>query len=165
MKNKKIIFFKYFLTLITSISLASCENTMDYKSIIDKYSSEELLCASLLETEGVNIFLGKPYTGSCIVYNEDYTKKTGIESYVNGVVEGLVMGYYPSGQVEYVGYRNNGEINGDYIKFHENGEIAVTGQFKNGLYIGTFKFYNDKGEIIEKSKYNQFGILLNTKTY
>ena len=59
----------------------------------------------------------------------------------------------------------NGLRDGEWFGFHENGQIAITGQFKNGLYIGTFKFYNEKGEITEKNKYNQFGILLNTKTY
>ena len=138
---------------------------MDYKSIIEKYSSEELLCASLLQIEGVNIFLGEPFTGSCLLYNDTLTVKTGLVSYVEGKIEGLSIGYYPSGEVEYIGYKENGEINGDYIKFHENGEIAITGQFKNGLYVGTFKFFDNKGEITEKNKYDQFGILLNTKIY
>jgi len=44
-------------------------------------------------------------------------------------------------------------------------ETHITGQFKNGLYVGIFKFYNDRGEIIERKKYNQFGILLKSKTY
>ena len=165
MKINKIVFFRYFLTFIASIFLTSCNNIMDYKSIIEKHSSVDLLCDSLLEIEGVNIFLGNPYTGPCLEFNDEYTVKTSLESYVEGKIKGLSIGYYPSGEVEYIGYRENGQINGDYIKFHENGQIAITGQFKNGLYIGTFKFYNEKGEITEKNKYNQFGILLNTKTY
>ena len=165
MKINKINFFKFFLTFTSCMLLSSCNNKTDYNSIIEKYSSEELLCASLLEIEGVNIFLGEPYTGSCLTYNKSYTLKTGLESYVEGKVEGVSIGYYPSGEVEYIGYRENGEINGDYIKFHENGEIAITGQFKNGLYVGTFIFYDINGETIEKKRYNQFGILLNSKTY
>ena len=165
MKINKIIFFKFFLTFTACILWYSCNNHIDYKLIIEKYSSEELLCDSLLEIEGVNIFLGEPYTGSCLTYNDTFTVKTGLESYVNGKIEGVSMGYYPSGEVDYIGYRKNGEINGDYIKFHENGEIAITGQFKNGLYVGTFMFYEINGETIEKKRYNEFGILLNSKTF
>lgn len=165
MKIDKVNFFKFFLTFTLCMLLFSCNNQIDYNSIIEKHSSEELLCDSLLEIEGVNIFLGKPYTGSCLRYNDTYTYKTSLESYVNGKIEGVVIGYYPSGEVEYIGYRQNGEINGDYIKFFENGEIAIQGQFKNGLYVGTFNYFDQNGKLIEKSKYNEFGILLKSKTY
>jgi len=165
MINYKIRFFKDLLTFLSCIFFVGCNNLMDYNSIIEKLSTEELLCASLLEIEGVSFFLGEPYTGSCLIYNSDYTRKTQLESYVNGKVDGVVLGFFPSGEVEFIGHKKNGEINGDYIKFHENGEIAITGQFKNGFYVGNFMFYDINGENIEKKKYNQFGILLNSKTY
>lgn len=165
MKKDKINFPKGYLLIFTCIMLSACNNQMDYKSIIDQFSSEELLCISLLEVEGVNLFLGEAYTGSCLTYDDKFSRKSGLESYVDGKIEGISIGYYPSGKVEFIGYKKNGEINGKYIRFYENGETHITGQFKNGLYVGIFKFYNDRGEIIERKKYNQFGILLKSKTY
>ncbi len=165
MINYKIRFFKNLLIFLSCIFFVGCNNLMDYNSIIEKYSSEELLCASLLEIEGVNIFLGEPFTGSCLIYNSDYTRKTELQSYVNGKVDGVVLGFFPSGEVEFIGHKKNGEINGDYIKFYENGKIAITGQFSDGLYIGTFKYFDENGKLIEKSKYNNYGKLLQSKTY
>jgi antitoxin component YwqK of YwqJK toxin-antitoxin module len=165
MKINKVNFFKFFLTFTACSLLSSCNNKTDYNSIIEKYSSEELLCTSLLEIEGVNIFLGEPYTGSCLTYNDKFTVKTGLESYVNGKIEGVSIGYYPSGEVDYIGYRENGEINGDFVKFHQNGEIAIQGQFSDGFYVGTFYYYDEKGEITERNKYNEYGELIKSKKY
>ena len=165
MKKYKINFFKGYLIIFTCILLLSCNNQFDYDKIIERLSTEELLCDSLLEIDGVNIFLGNPYTGACLVYNDDYTRKTRLESYVNGKVDGVVLGYFPSGKVEFIGYRKNGEINSNYIKFYENGEIAITGQFNDGLYTGTFKYFDENGKVIEKRKYDKYGKLLKTKLY
>jgi len=165
MKKDKINFPKGYLIIFTCIMLSACNNQMDYNSIIERLSTEELLCDSLLEIDGVNIFLGKPYTGACLVYNDDYTRKTMLESYINGKVDGVVLGYFPSGKVEFIGHRKNGEINSNYIKFYENGGIAITGQFNDGLYIGTFKYFDENGKLIEKRKYNDYGVLLKSKTY
>ena len=157
--------FKSALTFLALIILLGCNQKIDHKSIILKYSSEELLCNSLLDVNGIKVFLGKPYSGQCLMYDGDLKTKLGLVSYLDGVAEGVNIGYYSNGEVEYIGYKINGEINGNYIKFHVNGEIAIKGQFKDGLYVGTFKFYNENGKLTEKNKYNQSGILLKSKTY
>ena len=155
----------YFCVFFTSFLIFSCNQGIDYKSIIQEYESEELLCISLLEVEGKKILSGNNFTGSCLIYNNDYTRKVMLISYISGVEEGINIGYYPDGKVDYIGYKNNGEINGDYVKFHNNGEIAIEGQFKDGVYVGSFKYFDKSGELIEKTRYNEFGILTNTKKY
>jgi len=165
MKILKIKFIAKILTFGLVIAFFGCNDQGDYSSITEKYNSEELLCISLLNIDGVNYFLGKPYTGSCLLYDEELVTKKGLESYVNGKLEGINIGYYPDGSVEYIGYKSNGEINGNFVKFHQNGEIAIKGQFSDGLYIGRFKYFDDNGKLIEKSKYNDYGKLLKSKTY
>ena len=157
---------KYYICIFfTALLLVSCTQEIDYKSIIQEYESEELLCISLLEVEGKKILSGNNFTGSCLIYNNDYTKKMTLISYTNGVEGGINIGYYPDGKVDYIGYKSNGEINGDYVKFHNNGEIAIEGQFKDGVYVGSFKYFDKSGELIEKTRYNEFGILTKTKKY
>ena len=165
MKNLNIKFIKKFLRFSFILIVFGCDNQTDYSTIIEKYSSEELLCVSLLNVDGVNVLFGNPYTGSCLVYDGELKTKIGLEEYVNGKLEGINIGYYPDGAVEYIGYRSNGEINGDFVKFHQNGEIAIKGQFSDGLYIGTFYYYNEKGEITERNRYNEFGELIKSKIY
>jgi antitoxin component YwqK of YwqJK toxin-antitoxin module len=155
----------YFSVFFTSFLIFSCNQGIDYKSIIQEYESEELLCVSLLEIEGKSMLFGSNFTGTCLSYNNELTKKEMLLSYKDGVQEGLVIGYYPDGKPEYVGYRNNGEINGNFIKLHNNGEVEIKGQFKNGIYIGVFKYYDERGKKIEQRRYNNFGILMRTKKY
>tara|TARA_Y100000385_G_C12852169_1_gene533596 strand:- start:198 stop:695 length:498 start_codon:yes stop_codon:yes gene_type:complete len=165
MKNLKIKFIKKFLRFSFILIVFGCNNQTDYSLITDKYSSEELLCVSLLNVDGVNILFGNPYTGSCLVYDGDLKIKTGLETYVNGKLEGINIGYYPDGVVDYIGYKSNGEINGDFVKFHQNGEIAIKGQFSDGLYVGWFKYYDESGKKIEQKRYNNLGVLIKTKKY
>ena len=155
----------FFCVFFTSFLIFSCNQKMDYKSIIQEYESEELLCISLLEVEGKKILFGNNYTGSCLVYDGDVKKKEMLLSYEDGVQEGLVIGYYPDGKPEYVGYRNNGEINGKFIRLHKNGEVEIKGQFRNGTYIGVFKYYDERGKKIMQRRYNDFGVIMRTKKY
>ncbi len=157
---------KYYICIcFTALLIVSCNQEMDYKSIIQEYGSEQLLCVSLLEVEGKKILSGNNFTGSCLVYNRDSKKKEMLLSYEDGTENGLVIGYYPDGKPEYVGKRDNGEINGEFIKLHNNGEVEIEGQFNNGLYVGVFKYYDESGKKIEQRRYNNFGILIKTKTY
>jgi len=157
---------KYYICIcFTVLLIASCNQEMDYKSIIQQYESEEFLCISLLEIEGKSILSGSNFTGSCLSYNKELTKKEMLLNYKDGVQEGLVIGYYPDGKPEYVGYRNNGQINGEFIRLHNNGEVEIKGQFNNGLYVGLFKYYDESGKKIEQTRYNKFGVLIKTKKY
>jgi antitoxin component YwqK of YwqJK toxin-antitoxin module len=183
MRNNKFDFLKKYLILLAFVVISSCKPQIDYDAIIEEYSSSKLLCISLLETNNVyiardaaatsaletnNVYIykGNPYSGSCLVYDKSHTTKIRLDSYVDGKQQGVSIGYYPTGEVEFIGYRGeNSEINGEYVKFHQNGEIATIGQFKDGKYVGIFKFYDEAGELIETIKYNKFGILLKNKKY
>lgn len=163
--NTKI--FKYFIFLVCSMLLinTSCNQSASYKSIAEKYNSVEFLCVSLLEVDGIHYLFDDKYTGSCINYDTTFSYKVSLESYVEGRKKGKSIGYYPSGEIEYIGNIENGEINGQYEKFYKNGQVAIKGQFSDGLYVGIFKYFDENGKLIERKKYNKYGILLKSKTY
>ena len=166
MKKNKFDFLTKYLILLAFVTISSCKPQIDYDAIIEEYSSFKLLCISLLEVNNVYIYRGEPYSGSCLVYDDNLETKIRLDSYVDGKQQGVSIGYYPTGEEEFIGFRGeNSEINGEYVKFHQNGEVATIGQFKDGKYVGTFKFYNEKGKLIETNKYNEFGILLKNKKY
>tara|TARA_B100000575_G_scaffold223629_1_gene184083 strand:+ start:86 stop:577 length:492 start_codon:yes stop_codon:yes gene_type:complete len=157
----------HFINIFIIISLiVSCSQTIDYKSIIEEYESKDhIVCKSLLEVEGKLIMKGSLFEGSCLEYDAEFVKKIKLVTYKQGVEDGINIGYYPDGKVEYLGFKSNGEINGEFVKLHNNGEIAILGQFKNGLYVGKFKFYDESGEIAEIHYYNNFGILTKKREY
>ena len=155
-----------FLTLIFSFTfIQSCNQDKNYDLILDKYENVGLHCMSLIEIEGINILGGEPFSGNCVVYDLNSGTKLRMDTYLDGIREGISIGFYPSGEKDYIGYRNKGEISGEFIKFFQNGEISVKGRFKNGVYVGTFWYYNDQGKIIQKKRFTKEGILIETKKY
>ena len=165
MKKDKFSFLSL-LTLIFSFTfIQSCYQDKNYDLILGKYENVGLNCLSLVEIEEINILSGEPFSGNCIVYDSNSGIKVRMDTYLDGILEGISIGFYPSGEKEYIGYRNKGEISGDYIKFYRNGEISVKGKFKNGFYNGTFEYYDDKGKIVEKKRFTNDGILIKSKTY
>ena len=165
MKKNKFSFLS-FLTLIFSFTfIQSCYQDKNYDLILGKYENVGLHCMSLIEIEGINILGEGPFSGNCIVYDSNSGIKVRMDTYLDGILEGISIGFYPSGEKEYIGYRNKGEISGDYVKFFRNGEISVKGKFKNGFYDGTFEYYDEQGKIVEKKRFANDGILIESKTY
>tara|TARA_B100000900_G_C20595502_1_gene723226 strand:- start:3365 stop:3904 length:540 start_codon:yes stop_codon:yes gene_type:complete len=161
LKNFKFINFSLIITLFIS-----CNQDIDYKAIINEYESmDPIVCKSLLEIDGKLLYMGSPFSGPCLIYDDNFKTKIKLVTYEQGLENGINIGYYEDGNVDYVGYRVNGEINGEFIKLYKNGETAILGQFKNGLYVGKFKFFNENGELTEIKKYNEFGILKQTRKY
>ena len=160
MIRKKINFtFKvlFFLTLI------SCDNSIDYKSLATEYQSITLNCVSIIEVDGISYFSGGKFSDKCLVYIGEY--KQELRSYEQGVLNGIQIGYYPDGNIDYVGYRRDGEIDGEFVKLHQNGQIATKGQFSLGYYVGKFEFYDENGKLLERRKYDKYGVLMDTKIY
>ena len=158
-------FINKFLTILVLTLTISCNQKIDYDSIVNKYADIGLNCASLLDINGEHMLFGEKFSGECLVFDENLKVKIRMDSYLDGKLEGISLGFFPTGEKEFIGYRKNGEINGKFVRFYRNGEIEISGQFKNGLYSGIFKYFNEQGEITEKTTYNNSGKIIKSKTY
>jgi antitoxin component YwqK of YwqJK toxin-antitoxin module len=152
--SSKILFF---------FILTACDSKIDYNSLAAEHESITLNCISILEVDGINYFSDGKASTKCVTYNGPYRQE--LRSYDEGLLNGIQIGYYPDGSLDYLGYRKDGEIDGDFVKFHLNGQIATKGQFSLGFYVGRFDFFDEKGTLIERRKYDKYGKLIETKLY
>ena len=138
MKNTALI---YSISIISLIFI-KCDSYKDESTTV-------LECKELRTIDGITTFNQIPYSGSCNLYVEGI--KTDQKSFKMGTPHGVYKRYYyPSGNIEYSGYRRKGEIHGEYIKYHENGNIAIRGTLNNGYYKGKWSYFNENGELIKE---------------
>ncbi|HUH74716.1 MAG TPA: toxin-antitoxin system YwqK family antitoxin [Chitinophagales bacterium] len=77
--------------------------------------------------------------------------------YVNGLMEGQRVLFYPNGQIHIVENYINNQYNGPYQSFYENGAPKQFGTFKDGQFEGDLKTYFEQPagqlkEVIELKK-------------
>lgn len=99
------------------------------------------------------------------------------ENYANGVLEGTVITYYPSGSVaEEIPYKNglkegvwkqyftdgklklkatyvNDLLEGLMLVYHQNGVPEISGTYENNFKHGLWFTFNNRGEVIKKETY------------
>ena len=85
-------------------------------------------------------FTDKPFTG---VVDEGQHRGT----IKNGIFEGLWIGYWSNGRVEFTGAYKNGTREGPWTHLHRNGQISEKGAFKDGLRQGPWVGYWSNGRV------------------
>ena len=83
-------------------------------------------------------FTDKPFTG---VVDEGQHRGT----IKNGIFEGLWIGYWSNGRVEFKGAHKNGTREGPWVRYNIIGRIWLKGAFKNGQREGPWLWYNEDG--------------------
>jgi Uncharacterized protein conserved in bacteria len=74
-------------------------------------------------------------------------------NYIDGKEDGLVIGYYNDGQLEYSEIYKNGIQNGPFEWFHANGKISTRGNFRDGEKDGLLEAFSENGEILMKKTF------------
>ncbi len=108
--------------------------------------------------------------GALRFYNQEGVQ-IGEENYDNGVLNGAMKAWYPSGHYELVGYFKDGEQSGTWKTWYESGQIAFQEQYEEGVYHGTIKHWDengqlrtrliyDEGELVEETHWDEQGLLL-----
>jgi len=120
--------------------------------------------------------------GTRLLYFEGNKHIQTSETYVDGVMDGLLEEYHPNGQVAFTGkfvndamegvwkkYNESGilieevsfkdsEENGPFKEYHLNGKLAAEGGYINGdNEHGPLKIYNEEGELVKEMNCN-YGI-------
>ena len=140
---------KKLLVLIVSLTIYSC---MNEPSVIEK--------CNISTENGVGYVDGKKYNGVCnIYYNDSILWKT--RTYKKGYLK-QEIGYYPSGNIEYIGENKNGLIHGDFISYYPNGEVSIKGKLERGKYIGKWDYWDDDGSLNKTLIYNNEGVKIDS---
>ena len=98
-----------------------------------------------------------PYTGKVINYyvnkadNRLYSgKKNIIETYKDGIKDGLKGGWYENGQKSFESNYKDGKLDGLSVRWHENGQKKGEVTFKDDKLVeGSGKWWNSKGEPVD----------------
>jgi len=87
-----------------------------------------------------------PFTGDVIEHFEN-GKVKGRGQFKKGLVNGLRIMNYESGNKHMEKNYSEGQSNGKNTEYYENGAIKQEGDFKNGKEIGTWKIYYESGKL------------------
>jgi antitoxin component YwqK of YwqJK toxin-antitoxin module len=71
-------------------------------------------------------------------------------TFKNGKVDGIWIGYYDNGQLNYKTTFNKLKMEGASVHYHKNGQLWSKGNFKNGEREGAWVDYNKDGTIVKK---------------
>ena len=91
-----------------------------------------------------------PFTGPYYITNDEKLIEEG--NYSSGQLNGKIVGYFSSGQVQYEGFVTNGKINFTN-NFFENGQFESKIEYSNNKPISESSFY-ENGQLKEKKFYN-----------
>ncbi len=78
-------------------------------------------------------------------------------TYKNGVIEGLVIHYFPSGKIKSKKFFTNGKTDGMYQSFYESGQLKETGVIKNHTQAGISSMYYENGNLKARVTFNENG--------
>ena len=82
--------------------------------------------------------------GSYIVKNK-YGKTAIMQSYINGIMEGPYVEYYPNGQIKSICKCRNNRIEGEFCEWSSNGDIIEESIYVNGIKNGECIIWNFEG--------------------
>lgn len=96
--------------------------------------------------------LNKEKTGTWTWYNNSGLKLREVP-YVNDLIEGKVLSYYPTGEISSKIQYSNGLREGQMIKWYNTGQVKLEAYFSSNQPSGTWKFYDKEGNIIKQEYY------------
>ncbi len=106
---------------------------------------------ALLESEGT--MNGKLRIGKWNYYQSDGVSLLSVENYINGILEGRVLTYYPNGKITEILHYKNGKLDGVVKQFSKKGSVLNHVNYVDGKLNGLAQYYNEKGELIYIGNY------------
>lgn len=123
--------------------------------ITEKIESGELVKHNLENgnLESINRFTDYALDGIQEYYHEDGVTLAKRENYVNGVLEGESLEYYPEGTLYLKTLYVNGKANGDREKRYTDGKIWFKDTMINDVRQGLLTVWNESGKLWLKADY------------
>jgi antitoxin component YwqK of YwqJK toxin-antitoxin module len=85
-------------------------------------------------------------------FKDEYGQTLVYHSYIDGLMEGPYIEYYPNGRMKFVCRCKNNMIEGEYCEWYEDGSIKEESIYKNGRKDGESIEWSRKGAIRVASK-------------
>ncbi len=96
---------------------------------------------------------GKLREGAWKFYQRDGSTLLSVETYKNGILDGLFEVYYKNGKLSETFNYADGKKHGLSKKYSEAEVLIHELEYKNGQLAGPAKYYNGKGELIIEGLY------------
>ena len=97
-------------------------------------------------------FTDVPFTGNVTGFAEGKV--------VKGIPEGVWLGFYESGELNYKGALKGDKRQGEWLRYSKNGTLSSKENYIKGSIQSEVRFkYYDKGQLKVKGNYNKKGIL------
>lgn len=156
----------FFIALISSVVLASCQSNQKTEIGGEKLSAEDSAAKEAQSEINKMVDEMAPpdtnYTGDFFLkYDNGLMKVKGYFRF--GKRHGQWFYYYPNGFVWSEGLFNNGKMDGPSKVYHENGKLYYEGVYKMDLAVGQWNFYDTTATLAFVRTYDSAGKVLNDK--
>ncbi|MCB9224667.1 MAG: hypothetical protein R2780_00080 [Crocinitomicaceae bacterium] len=138
---------KFYLHIALVLFLISCSDE-EKKGIVEIETSideSEIVKPEIVDT------ISKP--GETVEYHPNGAVKIRGKLNEMGQREGLWISYYDNGVKWSESYYVNGILDGHSLTFFPNGKVRYVGEYKNGEKSGTWKFYDELGEFVKEENF------------
>ena len=71
----------------------------------------------------------------------------------NGVANGIIKYYYPTGQIEKIEEYDKGILNGKFYSYYRNGQVKEEREYKLNCPIGTWQVWHENGQLASIFQY------------
>jgi antitoxin component YwqK of YwqJK toxin-antitoxin module len=143
---------KYLLIISTSLLMIACggeeekkEDNIHIETTVEDTPQEDTATLTVQDT------LSKP--GETVEYFPNGQVKTRGKLNENGNREGLWVAYYDNGIKWSESYYVDGVLDGHSLTFYPNGGPRYVGEYDMGERFGTWKFYDEEGNITKEEKF------------
>jgi antitoxin component YwqK of YwqJK toxin-antitoxin module len=144
----------FILLVFLGISCKECKREVVVNALIPAvYHSKDSVTVSQKHD---SVFWGsKPYNGFIYQLYPEKKDTFSVESYFNGVLNGITKKYYPSGQLMECRHYRNGEKDGRQISFWENGKKRFEFIAEKDAYEGELKEWSENGHLIHLAHFKK----------
>lgn len=141
---------KFLLSLFVVIGLIACSGSEETESIVEIETTVPEVVEDTTSNEFVDT-LSKP--GETVEYHPNGAVKMRGKLNDNSMRHGLWISYYDNGIKWSEAYYVDGVLDGHSITFFPNGKVRYIGEYKNGKKTGAWKFYDESGELVKEENF------------
>ena len=134
---------KILLTIFCLLILVSCSN--------------EVPSDRLVERNGIvyEVNSTTPFTGTSVYDGHLEGTNSSRHDYKEGLLDGLIVVFYDSGQISISSHHRKGIEHGLYETYYKNGQLDIRKNYKDGIEVGPFERYHKNGQLSHKGNYQE----------
>ncbi len=100
-------------------------------------------------------FVNGVLNGESITYYPETGKEAEIVFFKNDKKDGSLLKYFPDGNIMTKSYYKDGSPDGNFVHYHPNGSEQIVGKYQDGIQVGEWKFYDENGKPVDKDEFTK----------